>query len=322
MVPEPALLDRFRTDLSRLIASDTRIGIAVSGGPDSLALLLLAAAALPGTIEAATVDHALRTQSRDEAEMVAGLCQRLAVPHEILTVEWPQKPERAIQERARNARYALLADWARMRALSAVVTAHHLDDQAETFVMRLVRGAGVRGLAGMRATSFVPGTEIPLLRPLLGWSRAELGEVCAKAGAEPVADPSNEDERFERVRVRRALRETEWLGPRSLASSAAHLGEAEMALEWAARQEWAHAVTNGGVEIRYRPDDTPAEILRRIVSAAVGRLGTEGEGAELKGGELDRLLSVLGNGGKATIRGVLCAGGTEWRFSKAPPRNG
>src|SRR5436190_20891849 len=130
MVPEPSLLKRFREKLDPLIAADSRIGIAVSGGPDSLALLLLAAAARPGGIEAATVDHALRSDSRGEAQTVASICKRLGVPHEILTVRWERKPATAIQEQARNARYALLADWARRRGLAAIAAAHHLDDQA------------------------------------------------------------------------------------------------------------------------------------------------------------------------------------------------
>ena len=100
-------------DLDALIAPGARIGIAVSGGPDSLALLLLAAAARPGRVEAATVDHALRPESRAEAEMVAAICERLGVPHAILTADWDEKPETAIQERARGERYRLLGDWAR-----------------------------------------------------------------------------------------------------------------------------------------------------------------------------------------------------------------
>src|ERR687890_439176 len=92
--PDPALVDRFARDLNPLIAADERIGVAVSGGPDSLALLLLAAAARPRLVEAATVDHALRPESRAEAEMVAGICKRIAVPHDILTLEWKRAADR------------------------------------------------------------------------------------------------------------------------------------------------------------------------------------------------------------------------------------
>jgi tRNA(Ile)-lysidine synthase len=320
MVPEPALLERFANDLDALIAADARIGVAVSGGPDSLALLMLAAAARPNNVEAATVDHQLRPGSREEAKMVGLTCERLGVSHRLLTAEWASKPETAIQQRARDERYRLLGAWAAERGLAAVTTAHHLDDQAETLVMRLARGAGVRGLAGMHPVSVMHGSYLPLLRPLLGWRRAELDKMCESAGLTPAADPGNHDERFERVRVRRALAEADWLDPQSLASSAANLRDADAALVWATEHEWTHAVTNGGAEIVYRPTDAPHEIRRRIVAKAVSRLATEGDGAELRGREIDRLLTALSGGRQATIRGVRCSGGTEWHFSKAPPR--
>src|SRR4051794_20667325 len=158
---EADLRDRFVRDLDALSASGARIGIAVSGGPDSLALLLLAAAARPGKIDAATVDHGLRPGSREEAEMVAGVCAILGVPHAILTAQWENRPISAIQERAREERYRLLAHWAKERELDAIATAHHLDDQAETLLMRLARGSGVRGLAGMHAFGTVAGTDVP-----------------------------------------------------------------------------------------------------------------------------------------------------------------
>jgi tRNA(Ile)-lysidine synthase len=320
MVPDLALVERFSKDLDPLVVPAARVGVAVSGGPDSLALLLLAAAARPGSIEAVTVDHGLRPGSRDEAHDVAGLCERLGVPHRILTVEWTRKPATGIQERARSARYRHLAAWAKERGLAAILTAHHVDDQAETLIMRLSRGSGVRGLAGMRPVSVVPGSDVALVRPLLGWRRSDLLSICAAAGIDPATDPSNEDERFERVRVRRSLGRSEWLVPEALASSARHLGDADAALEWATRLEWTRAVRNGGAEIVYRPGDAPSEIRRRIVSEAVGRLWTEGQGAALKGRELDRLLIALSGARTVTIRGVRCRGGDEWSFARAPTR--
>src|SRR5688572_21551985 len=105
MVPAPELVERFRRDLDRLVPGDTRLGLAVSGGPDSLALLVLATAVRPGLVEAATVDHDLRPGSRGEAEMAGGLCEQLGVAHAILTATWKQKPETALQERGRAVRY-------------------------------------------------------------------------------------------------------------------------------------------------------------------------------------------------------------------------
>lgn len=313
-------LERFRRELDALVSRDTIIGLAVSGGPDSLALLLLAVEARPLGVEVATVDHALRPESRAEAEMVAELCARLGVPHTILTAKWREKPESALQERARQMRYGLLGDWARERRITALLTAHHLDDQAETFLMRLARGAGVKGLAGMRRVTRVPGGEISIVRPLLGWRHSDLEGVCAAAGVEAVRDPSNEDEQFERVRFRKALGQADWLDPESVATSAMHLAEADGALHWATEIEWHRAVTQEGNQIVYRPTDAPREIRRRIVRRAVVALATEGGGAELRGREIDQIIVALRTGKRATLRGVLCIGGPEWRFTRAPAR--
>jgi tRNA(Ile)-lysidine synthase len=320
MVPEPGLVERFRADLDALIPPAARLGVAVSGGPDSLALLLLAAAARPGQVEAATVDHGLREEARAEAETVAELCRSLGVPHVVLTARWNDNPATAIQERARHERYRLLGFWAEERAVGALATAHHADDQAETFLMRLKRGSGVRGLAGMRPRSVAPGTDVKLIRPLLGWRRAELEQVCADAGLTPAADPSNNDDNFERVRVRRVLADCDWLDSAAIARSAANLADADRALEWAARAEWSRSVTERNGMICAKPQGLPSEILRRLVARAIRHLATEGD-ADLRGRELDQLLAALSGGATATLRGVLCSGGThEWRFQAAPPR--
>lgn len=320
MVPDPALVDRFRADLDALIEPGAKLGLAVSGGPDSLAMLLLAAAARPGGIEAATVDHGLRAESRAEAEMVAALCKKLGVPHSTLAVDW-DVPATAIQEQARKVRYGALAGWLRERALPALLTAHHLDDQAETMLMRLNRGSGVRGLAGMRRKSPLPGDPGQLLlRPLLSWRRRELEKICADAALTPAMDPSNEDERHERVRIRKALANADWLDVKAVAQSAQHLARADEALEWAASREWSEKVDVGADEILYRAPATPVEIIRRIVARAICELATEGSSDRLRGRELDRLVSDLQGGRTSTLRGVRCAGGLEWRFSAAPRR--
>lgn len=250
--------------------------------------------------------------------MVAEVCERLGVPHATLTVRWDRKPETAIQEQARKERYRLLRFWAEERRLDAVATGHHADDQAETVLMRLNRGAGVRGLSGMRPKSLVPHSSMPLLRPLLDWRREELERICTAAGLTPAADPSNQDPRFERVRVRGALGAS-GLESEAIARSAAHLAEADAALDWAARTEWDRSVRVKKDVISFRLADQPSEILRRIVARALRKLATEG-GNELRGSELDRLLVTLAEGGRATLRGVLCTGGSEWRFTAAPVR--
>lgn len=313
------MLLRFRADLDALVAPQARVGVAVSGGPDSLALLLLASAARPGQVEAATIDHGLRPEARAEAEMVAAVCDKLGVRHATLTARWSEIPQTAIQERARHQRYRLLGYWAEERGLDALATAHHAEDQAETLLMRLARGAGVRGLAGMRPKSVSPGAHVRLVRPLLGWRRNELEQVCSSAGVSPAADPSNLDERFERVRVRRSLAALDWLDAGAVANSAAILAEADAALDWAARAEWDAGVHEKRGSVTYRPTDAPAEIVRRVVARAIRKLATEGE-FEPRGTELSNLVAVLWDGGTATLRGVLCRGGDEWQFSPAPAR--
>lgn len=321
MVPEPALLERFQSDLDALIGRGERLGIAVSGGPDSLALLLLAAAARPDEVEAATVDHGLRAEGRAEAEMVGEVCRELGVPHTILIVDWAEKPETAIQEQARAERYRLLGQWLADRDLKALATAHHADDQAETLVMRLNRGSGARGLAGMRPIARVPGSTLPLLRPLLGWRRAELEAICASASLTPAEDPSNEDERFERVRVRQALSDKGWIDVAATGRSAAYLASADEALDWAARREWDQNVHQAYGQITYTSSpNVPPEILRRVAERALAALASEGTRNALRGRELDGLVEALQAGRTATMRGVLCSGGRQWHFSEAPAR--
>ena len=316
---EAAVLNRFRADLDALVSHQARIGVAVSGGPDSLALLLLAAAARPAQVEAATIDHGLRPESRGEAEMVAAVCDSLGVPHAILTARWSEILETAIQERARKERYLLLGYWAEEHGIDAIVTAHHAEDQAETVLMRLARGAGVRGLAGIRPRSISPGAHVRLIRPLLGWRRSQLERVCGDAGVTPVADPSNQDERFERVRVRRSLSGLDWLDSGAVALSAANLADADAALDWAMKEEWTRSVQEKRGSIVYRASEVPVEIVRRLVARAIRRLATEGD-REPRGPELTRLVTALSNGETATLRGVQCRGGTEWHFIPSPNR--
>ena len=313
--------ERFRRDLDALVPAGTRLGLAVSGGPDSLALLLLVADIRPGDVEAATVDHSLRPESRAEAQQVARICKRLGVPHTILTAKWREKPETAIQERARMMRYRLLAQWARERGIKALMTAHHLEDQAETFIMRLARGAGVKGLAAMRPVSPAVGG-VALVRPLLGWQHFDLQAICVSAGVDPIQDPSNDDDRFERVRIRKALARADLFDPAQIGRSAAHLAAADAALHWATTLEWQRAVSESDDEVAYTPTDAPLEIRRRIIHRAILKFATEGSAAEFRGRELDQVLAALREGKRATLRGVLCVGGPQWRFAPAPARKG
>lgn len=307
-------MTRFRADLARIGPEAGRLGLAVSGGPDSLAMLLLAHTAFPGDVEAATVDHGLRPGSADEAAMVARLCSELGVPHATLRVAVAGGN---LQGEARKARYAALEGWARERGLGALVTAHHADDQAETLLMRLNRASGVAGLAGVRARARVPGGDLMLLRPLLGWRRAELQAVLDAVAVVAAQDPSNADARFDRVRMRRALAGADWLDIAALAQSAGHLADADEALQWAADREWGDGVEEVGGGYLYRPQG-PRAIRLRVLARAVGLLG----GAP-RGGALAQLDDALVQGSAANCGGVAGRGTPEgWLLEPEPPRRG
>ena len=288
----------------------------MSGGPDSLALLLLAHDAIPELVEVATIDHGLRAESAAEAEAVAALCGQLGVPH--ATLRPTVSPTGNLQANARTSRYAALGEWAVERGLAAIVTAHHADDQAETLLMRLNRGAGVRGLAGMRSAATVPGHPgLPLLRPLLGWRKTELEAVVAQSRVDPARDPSNADPRFERARLRAGLAGSPWLDPAALAASAAHLAEADAALEWAATREWGERVSHGAATLIYRPL-APRAVRLRVIERILAALGDEGTP---RGAEIARLHDALSAGGVATLGGVRGEAKDDgWRFTPAPPR--
>jgi tRNA(Ile)-lysidine synthase len=180
--------------------------IAVSGGPDSTALLLMVAewAKRRGKtrIEAATVDHGLRPESANEAKAVGEICARLGVGHRVL--KWKGvKPTSRLQERAREARYRLLIDHAKAIGADAVMTAHHADDQAETVLFRLLRGSGVAGLRGMDVMTARDGMTIA--RPLMGLKKRDLIAFADSRSAPFVDDPSNADPRFARTRLRALL---------------------------------------------------------------------------------------------------------------------
>lgn len=316
--PPPAeAASRFAADLAALWPgireNRGRLALAVSGGPDSLAMLLLAHAALPGRIAAATVDHGLRAEAAAEAAMVAGLCNRLGVPHETLKVDLAQGN---VQAEARAARYAALVGWMERDGLDALLTAHHADDQAETLLLRLGRGSGVAGLAGVRARGAVPGTRLPLLRPLLGWRRTQLAEVVAAAGLVAVDDPSNRDDRFDRARIRKAIAGADWLDVPALAQSAANLADADAALDWAAAREWAECVTKGPMGYTYRPR-APRAVALRVLT----RIVTELDGNAPRGSAVARLFDSLVARQPASIGGLVARAMPDgWSVTKAPVR--
>lgn len=308
-------LARFAADLDALVAPDARLGLAVSGGPDSLALLLLAHAARPGMVEAATVDHRIRPEGAGEAAMVGRVCAEMGVPHAVLEADWTEAPSANLQAAARAMRYRLLGQWAGGRGLAAVATAHHADDQAETLLMRLARGAGLSGLAGAR-TARPLEANVTLVRPLLGWRKDELGVLVAACGHSAVDDPSNRDPAFDRARMRALIGEEAAFDPARIARSAAALADANEALEWTMGQVSQARMASDGEALVLDPSGLPRDLQRRLLLAAFRQMGAD----EPRGPELMRAMAALANGGSATLSGLKMRGGDRWRLTREGPR--
>lgn len=251
-----------------------RLGIAVSGGGDSTALLhLLAHCFEPGQVElfAATVDHGLRKEASDEARQAGELARSLGIPHETLKWKgWDGKGN--LQDQARRARYRLLAEWAKSKSIAVVALGHTADDQAETVLMRLIRSSGVSGLAAMPVRRTVYGTTV--FRPLLGITREQLRAYLRLNGIGWAEDPSNDDLRFDRIKVRRALEILEPLGltARTLADVARNMAQAREALDWysfLAARDIATIIGGDVVLDLHKFRALPDEISRRLFARAL-----------------------------------------------------
>jgi tRNA(Ile)-lysidine synthase len=296
------------------------IGLALSGGGDSVALL--ARLVRDGqAVHAFIVDHGLRAESAAEAAAAAVLAERMGARASILRADL--SPGSAVQERARRARYALIANAARTAGLSEIMVAHTMDDQAETVAFRLARGADVFGLAGMAARAPVPvwpeGEGLTLVRPMLGVRRATLRAELTAAGLSWADDPSNADARFSRIRLRERL---------------AALGAVERfsAIADAARPI-AESIKASARAILPAIDWTdgarlPADAWRTLGPTAQSRLLSwliacqTGADAAPRSAQTERLIAALSTGG-ATLAGVavrLNRSGLMVR--QAPPRRG
>jgi len=225
-------------EIDRAIGSEkrpVRIGVAVSGGSDSLALLHLLHEWGQADLCAATVDHGLRPDAADEAEGVATQCNALGIQHHIL--KWQRWDGTGnLQDQARQNRFSLLADWAKAQSCDLVALGHTMDDQAETFLMRLSRASGVDGLSGMAARIWRHDQRFD--RPLLKVRRADLRAYLTDKGVGWIDDPSNEDARFDRVKARKALGHLEDLGltPEDITHAMTNLELAALELSVRARE--------------------------------------------------------------------------------------
>jgi tRNA(Ile)-lysidine synthase len=274
-------------EIAGLFASFPRSGcviLAVSGGADSTALLVLARhwrRRLPHGphLVAATVDHGLRRGSRAEAKAVGALARRLGVPHEILV--WRgAKPATGIEAAARNARYRLLAGMARRLSAAAIATAHTLDDQAETVLMRLAAGSGPAGLAGMRPRDARHG--VVVLRPFLGVRKRRLIATLAREGIGWAEDPMNADPGFARPRLRAAgaALAREGLTPERVARLAERIARYEhvvAAAEQAARARLVDPQRPGRFDGRALIA-APEELVLRLLAAEIAAGGAPATG--------------------------------------------
>jgi tRNA(Ile)-lysidine synthase len=278
----PALIAAAR---GRAVGADERMAVATSGGPDSLALLSLAAAAFPGQVTALTVDHRLRPESAAEAASVAAQCAARGIAQHTL-----------------------------VRSGEDFTTAHHADDQAETLLMRLNRASGSDGLAGIRATRLLrPG--VTLVRPLLGCRKADLIAVATAAGWLAVDDPGNRDPRHDRTAMRSLLAAHPALNPVALAASAAHLATEAEALAWAADLAWQGRVREADGALLVDAAGLPAALVQRLLARAVETLA----GRPARGGDIARLAARLGAGQAGTVAGIAARPGTMWRLCVTPP---
>ncbi|HEX4534525.1 MAG TPA: tRNA lysidine(34) synthetase TilS [Rhizomicrobium sp.] len=244
--------------------------VAVSGGADSVALMLLSASWAKAKRIASpvilTVDHGLRTGSRKDALSVVRAAKKLGLKAHILS--WKgTKPRADIEAAAREARYRLMGEWCAAQGVCSLYVAHSLDDQAETFLLRLARGSGVDGLSAMQRVSHYPlqgFDRISVARPLLGFGRADLRAFVSACRQNWVEDPMNLDPRFARSRLRIAWPALTQAGLSAsrIADAARHLRRARHALEWAAdtllaagcRFEGGKALLDSGLLVAAPPE--------------------------------------------------------------------
>ncbi|MDR7123662.1 tRNA lysidine(34) synthetase TilS [Pseudotabrizicola sp. 4114] len=296
------LIESARRALS-LIPGQGSVGLAVSGGGDSMAMLHLMQAVAQRPLAVATVDHGLRAGAAAEAAQVGQVCAGLGLPHEVLV--WAHGAvEGNLMAAARRARYGLLADWARRRGIGAVLVAHTADDQAETVLLGLARAAGLDGLAGMR-----PGWQqggVAFHRPLLAVTRAGLRGFLQRRGLWFVDDPSNEDPAFDRVKMRAALAGLAAVGITStgLATVARNLAAVQADLRGlvAGAAERLVVERAGALEMdRAGFAALPDELARRLVQA--GLMWLSGADYPPRAGALARMVQGLRDGRDGTLWG-------------------
>ena len=318
MTPQAATAEALRN----LARAGNSLGLAVSGGSDSMAMLhLMVAQGWQGAV--VTVDHGLRAEARAEAAFVGRVCAGLGCRHDVLVWQHGRVAGNLMQA-ARQARYQLIEDWARQAGLDAVALAHTADDQAETLLMGLARAAGLDGLCGMRA-EFGQGPRF--LRPYLQVTRADLRQGLVDGGLEWVDDPTNDNADYTRVAMRQALAQLAPLGltATALAQSARNLGQARGALDAAVAATAQGLVAQGLVAevagaLRLDPKALnqlhPGQ-ARRLVALAHRWIAGGAHGP--RGSDMDRFAQAALAGKSATLAGVriIIRSGQVWLLREA-----
>ena len=290
------------------------IGVALSGGGDSTALLHLCLAA-GLQVEAVTVDHRLRPESAAEAAAVGAWCRALGVRHEVRVWEHGVVSGN-LMDAARRARMGLILGWARERGIGVVALGHTRDDVAETVLMGLARAAGIGGLSGLRRAFEDGGVRVH--RPLLAAGRVELRDWLRAEGIPWVDDPTNENDRFTRVKARKALAALAPLGitAERLAEVAANLARAQeaLAVQVAEAGRWIEEQA-GALRFDAGLWGAPGEVQRQVLVAAV--LWLSGADYAPRATEMDRLRAALAEGRDATLAGCRAQGGWLMREPRA-----
>jgi tRNA(Ile)-lysidine synthase len=296
------------------LPSGETIGVALSGGGDSTALLHLCLAA-GCRVEAVTVDHRLRAESAMEAAAVGAACAALGVRHEVRVWEHGAVAGN-LMDQARRARMGLIGDWARSRGIAHVALGHTRDDQAETVLMGLSRAAGVGGLSGMRR--WFDAGDVRVHRPLLDAGREELRDWLRGRGIGWVDDPSNDDDRYLRVKARKALVALGPLGitAERLAEVAGHLARVQdaLAVQVAAAARWIEE-QSGALRIGAGLWGEPAEVQRQLVVQAL--LCLTGADYAPRAAEVERLMATMVAGRDATLAGCRFRKGWLMREPRA-----
>ena len=281
------------------------IGLSVSGGGDSIALMHLAARAVrPRDIQVVTVDHGLRTGTAQEIALVAEQAKDLGLTHTILNWHWDGTGN--LQAAARDGRWAAIADWADFYGITSIWLGHTEDDQVETLLMRLARGSGIDGLTGMSVTKKRGGLRI--FRPLLGITRDDLRRWLMAEGVKWCDDPSNDDPRFDRVRARQMIAQLEGLGltRKRLLQTIDHMQAAHHSLQLAAQQFAKEYVRQDAGDLLFAPaalDLEKQDVPRRVMAAAFGWVASKQYRPRFE--QLLDIAARARNGEKVTLGGCI-----------------